>query len=405
MCPPETTRARTGRPAGRLEEHRGDVPLEVVDPDHRQPARVGDGLGRRAADQQRADQPGAVRHRDAVDGVEPDPGRLERPAHHRHGPRGAGATRAPGPRRRSARGCRPGRPRRSTGSCAASTTAAAVSSHELSIPRTIMATRLSDDLGHRHHAEPGRFPAGHLFLQQAHREWMAVGDDDDLAPRSAQPTTSSHPARSPPPRARDPPGSGGGRRARRRPRLVKGHRLARPVASTTKKRRAASGSSTARIRGRSSVSREPRRFTADRGGDRRQVTGHGCRAPPDAWTAAGRPGRDPPPGTDTAPSAAPPAPPCPRVASRAIAAESGSAGSTATVSGRRISRRMSNTSRRLPRSSTMTATRGAPGGIGAASGSARESTAADRLARQVAGQARPKRSDPNRLASPPRACH
>ena len=73
MWPPETTRARNGK-LGRvvLEEGGVDVALEVVHADQGQAARIGERLGHRAADQQRADQPGALGHGDAVEVAEPD---------------------------------------------------------------------------------------------------------------------------------------------------------------------------------------------------------------------------------------------------------------------------------------------------------------------------------------------
>ena len=43
--------------------------VQVVDPDQRQAPRVGDGAGGAHADEQRADEPRAARHRDTVDGV------------------------------------------------------------------------------------------------------------------------------------------------------------------------------------------------------------------------------------------------------------------------------------------------------------------------------------------------
>src|SRR5205823_3041605 len=49
-------------------EERGvDVPLEMIHADQRQIVHPGQRLGHRAADQQRADQPRALRHRDAVE--------------------------------------------------------------------------------------------------------------------------------------------------------------------------------------------------------------------------------------------------------------------------------------------------------------------------------------------------
>ncbi len=67
-----------------LQEGGVDVTLEVVDGHQGPPARVGDRLGRRAADEERADEPGPVGHREAVHVVEPHPGRLQRAPHHRH---------------------------------------------------------------------------------------------------------------------------------------------------------------------------------------------------------------------------------------------------------------------------------------------------------------------------------
>jgi hypothetical protein len=53
-----------------LELHRQEVALEMVDADERQLPRVGDGLGRAQADEQRADQSGTVGGGDGIDLVE-----------------------------------------------------------------------------------------------------------------------------------------------------------------------------------------------------------------------------------------------------------------------------------------------------------------------------------------------
>ncbi len=53
-----------------FDERRADVSLQVVDGEQRQVALPGDRLGRADADQQRADEPGPLRHRDRVDVVE-----------------------------------------------------------------------------------------------------------------------------------------------------------------------------------------------------------------------------------------------------------------------------------------------------------------------------------------------
>src|SRR5712692_8773986 len=63
-----------------------------------------------------------------------------------------------------------------------STTAAAVSSHEVSMPRTIIRYRLARQLGYGHEAQPASLPARHVLLEQPHRQGMAVGHHDDLTP-------------------------------------------------------------------------------------------------------------------------------------------------------------------------------------------------------------------------------
>ena len=67
----------------RLEVERGDVAVEVVDRDERQPARPGDGLRGGKADEERADQARALRHGDAVDVLERRVRLGERLADHR----------------------------------------------------------------------------------------------------------------------------------------------------------------------------------------------------------------------------------------------------------------------------------------------------------------------------------
>ena len=52
------------------EGERGDVAAQVVDRDERQLPRPGERLRRRDADEQRSDEPRALRHRDALDVVE-----------------------------------------------------------------------------------------------------------------------------------------------------------------------------------------------------------------------------------------------------------------------------------------------------------------------------------------------
>ena len=61
-----------------LEVERRDVPLEVIDGDERQSPRPRDRLGGRQADEQRAHEPRALRHADAIEVVEPDTRVLER---------------------------------------------------------------------------------------------------------------------------------------------------------------------------------------------------------------------------------------------------------------------------------------------------------------------------------------
>ena len=65
------------------EEVRRDVALQVVDRDQREPARGGQPLRRRHADEQRADQAGALGHRHRVDVAEIGPRAGERVVHHR----------------------------------------------------------------------------------------------------------------------------------------------------------------------------------------------------------------------------------------------------------------------------------------------------------------------------------
>ena len=65
------------------EEERGDVAVQVVDRRKRQAARPGERLRRRDADEQCADEPGALRDRDRVDVVERRPRLAERLAHDR----------------------------------------------------------------------------------------------------------------------------------------------------------------------------------------------------------------------------------------------------------------------------------------------------------------------------------
>src|SRR5712671_2413259 len=63
-----------------------------------------------------------------------------------------------------------------------STTAAAVSSHEVSMPRTIIGSRLARESRHGDEPQPARLPPRHVFFQEPHRQWMSVGNHDDLAP-------------------------------------------------------------------------------------------------------------------------------------------------------------------------------------------------------------------------------
>ena len=69
--PPAREQARERRLDGRgLEVERRDVPLEVIHRDERQPSGPREGLGGRDADEERADQPGALGDRDSLDLVE-----------------------------------------------------------------------------------------------------------------------------------------------------------------------------------------------------------------------------------------------------------------------------------------------------------------------------------------------
>ena len=54
------------------------MPLQVVDGRQRQPARGGEALGRRDADEQRADEPGSLGHGDERDVVEAAPRQAQR---------------------------------------------------------------------------------------------------------------------------------------------------------------------------------------------------------------------------------------------------------------------------------------------------------------------------------------
>src|SRR5712691_3053267 len=63
-----------------------------------------------------------------------------------------------------------------------STTAAAVSSHEVSMPRTIITYSLARQLGDGYQAQPASLPARHVLLEQPHGQGMAVGHHDHLSP-------------------------------------------------------------------------------------------------------------------------------------------------------------------------------------------------------------------------------
>ena len=99
-----------------LEEVGGDVALQVVDRDQRQPARGGDRLRRAEADEERADQPGpAVTATASTSSSRPRPPPAPpRPPARRA--RGGGGRRPPARRRRSARGRPPARRSRWRGS-------------------------------------------------------------------------------------------------------------------------------------------------------------------------------------------------------------------------------------------------------------------------------------------------
>ena len=66
----------------RLQVERGDVAVQVVDRDERQPARKGERLRCRKADEERADQPGTRRDGDAIDVVERHTGHGKRLVEH-----------------------------------------------------------------------------------------------------------------------------------------------------------------------------------------------------------------------------------------------------------------------------------------------------------------------------------
>ncbi len=67
-----------------FEKGRVDVAFEVVDAHDRRAVHPGQRLGRRAADEERADEPGPLGHRDAVEIAQPHPGLRERPANDGH---------------------------------------------------------------------------------------------------------------------------------------------------------------------------------------------------------------------------------------------------------------------------------------------------------------------------------
>src|SRR5262245_44536240 len=63
-----------------------------------------------------------------------------------------------------------------------STTAAEVSSHEVSIPSTIMMMySLTRHVRYRYQAQATGLPARHVFLEQPHRQRVAVNDHRHLA--------------------------------------------------------------------------------------------------------------------------------------------------------------------------------------------------------------------------------
>ncbi len=79
--------AREQAREGRLERvglqvERGDVALEVVDGNERQPSPPGEALRGGDPDEERADEPRALRHRDPLDTVELHVGVVERGANH-----------------------------------------------------------------------------------------------------------------------------------------------------------------------------------------------------------------------------------------------------------------------------------------------------------------------------------
>ena len=79
MCPPLASRQRNGgSTASGWRNSEATWPCRWSTGAERQPPRPGERLRRRQADEERADQPGALRDRDPFDPVEPDPGLAER---------------------------------------------------------------------------------------------------------------------------------------------------------------------------------------------------------------------------------------------------------------------------------------------------------------------------------------
>ena len=68
---------------GQVDEVREDMPLQVVDLDHRDVVRHREPLGERYPDEQRTQQPGAAREGDGIDLPDGEPGLSECRVDHR----------------------------------------------------------------------------------------------------------------------------------------------------------------------------------------------------------------------------------------------------------------------------------------------------------------------------------
>ena len=276
------------------------------------------------------------------------------------------------------------------------------------MPRTIMSAPIIARVGRPAPAGcPRASHSGHVLLQEPHGQRMAVRHHDHLAPALCRspPPRPSGPDRPPPP-ARGPPGSGGARRARRRP--VPRRRPPTGSTSSGVDQEQAPGrqhlehrahpwpilghaaspcGSSPRPRGRPSPG-----DCATSCSDLARRHRHHARRPGPGSISGNRYGSIGSPSSTSMPA---------RDASRAMAADRGRAGQHRRPrAGRRISRRTSNTSRRLPRSSTMIATRGAPGlAAPPRRADARTSMASGRPGGLPRPRAR-RDPEPNRLASP-----